>query len=403
MKIGILLGSIFLWIGFVGLEAKVSPPSSKESSFKQPSFSPFTAKVLGNKVRLRTSPDLYGAVVCEMNQGDFLLVEEELGDFYVVRAPKSTKVYVHKNYIFEGKVDANRVNIRLRPDLQAPILGQLNLGETISETKECVEDRKWLEISPPSKVRLYISKEYLSYAGGASYLEEVEKRKEKAQHLLQQAISLSEEQQKLPFEQMKPQEAISLYQQIIENYADLKTEVLQAKTYLADLQENYLEKKLVYLSSAQKKEEEIESVIFPPVEKEERQLTSWPIELWKKKNPFLAKHLNPKMKAWMLVEKQLFDQWFAFNPEKNVEDFYLEQKVNAQVLKGVIQAYDPNIQNRPGDYVLRKNGAFVAFLYSTHIDLDQFLGKKVSILVAPRSNHYFAFPAYFVLEADGPT
>ncbi len=379
----------------------LSIASFLQAEVVQPVFTPFTGKVLGQKVRLRPSPDLKGEEISTLMQGDLLLVKGEIGDFYEVKAPMNLSAFVYKNLVSEGKIDADRVNIRVKPSKESTVLGSLNMGYALL-IRDDTSYLKWIKIAVPESCSLYVAKEFIGYAGNPSYLEEREKRKEAGLKLLQEALSLADQEEKKPFEQMQPQEAIAKLQKVIEAFSDLKPEVQQAKLCLACLQENYLEKKLSYLALASK-EESVEEVFFPDIKEEtsnqkEIAETSLSLEIWKEKNPFLNKTLTPKMKTWVFVEKELFDSWYAFHPQKSVEDFYLEQKVNGDTLQGVIQAYDPGMNNRPGDYVLRKNGAFAAFLYSTYYDLDTFLGKKVTILVSPRPNHHFAFPAYFVLE-----
>ena len=53
-----------------------------------------------------------------------------------------------------------------------------------------------------------------------------------------------------------------------------------------------------------------------------------------------------------------------------------------------------------GDYVLKDKDLTKAYLYSTQINLQDYVGKKVTVLVTPRSNNNFAFPAYFVLSVE---
>jgi len=42
----------------------------------------------------------------------------------------------------------------------------------------------------------------------------------------------------------------------------------------------------------------------------------------------------------------------------------------------------------------------VAYLYSTQVNLEDFVGKRVTLLVSPRPNNNFAFPAYYVFEVE---
>jgi len=54
------------------------------------------------------------------------------------------------------------------------------------------------------------------------------------------------------------------------------------------------------------------------------------------------------------------------------------------------------IKNKPGDFIITKDNETKAYLYSTKCDLNQHVGKKITMKVSPRPNNNFAFPAYFV-------
>ncbi|MGD0665819.1 MAG: hypothetical protein ABSA17_08880, partial [Rhabdochlamydiaceae bacterium] len=70
------------------------------------------------------------------------------------------------------------------------------------------------------------------------------------------------------------------------------------------------------------------------------------------------------------------------------------------ILTGIVEPYASMVKHKPGDYVLKDKDLPKAYLYSTQVNLQEYVGKKVSILVVPRSNNNFAFPAYFVLSVE---
>src|SRR6185436_8172560 len=94
-------------------------------------FSPFTGKVKGKKVRLRANADLESRVVKELNRSDLLVVTGEKGDFYSVEPPPGSKAYVFRSFVLDGVVEGNRVNVRLEPSLDAPVIAHLNSGDPI--------------------------------------------------------------------------------------------------------------------------------------------------------------------------------------------------------------------------------------------------------------------------------
>ena len=106
------------------------------------------------------------------------------------------------------------------------------------------------------------------------------------------------------------------------------------------------------------------------------------------------------MQLWDTVEESLYLSWSAFHTGKKLEDFYAEQLANASVLTGTVENYSHPVKNKPGDYILRGDDSPAAYLYSTRVDLSAYIGKTVTVLVAPRPNNHFAFPAYYVLSVE---
>src|ERR1700722_8977632 len=122
--------------------------------------SAFTGKVKGKKVRLRVNADLDSPVVRELGKNELLSVVAEKGDFWAVQAPAGTKAYVFRSFVLDNVIEGNRVNIRLEPTTDAPIISHLNAGDKIQGTI-CASNNKWLEISAPANTRFYVAKGYL--------------------------------------------------------------------------------------------------------------------------------------------------------------------------------------------------------------------------------------------------
>ncbi len=377
-----------------------------KSSLKAPEnqqilpFRSFTGKIVGNKVRLRTKPDFDGHIVRQLQKNDLILVVGEEADFWTVEAPKNTKAYVFRSYVIDNTIEASKVNIRLEPNIEAPIIGQLLSGEKV-QGEVCLHNNKWMEIAPPKTVHFFVSKEFVSAAGPAELFAKMEKKKAEASFLLNHSYSLAEEECKKPFEEMDPKPAIAEFEKILQNYSEFEEEIVQAKEGLAALEDNYIKKKVAFLEG-KRDDSTVVEVAFPKLAGGSMTM---PIKqdpnIWQKRNYFHKnKNASAKMKYWQAIEEGLYSSWSSFHSEKKPDEFYLEQKVNAHTLKGAIESYDTVLKNKPGDYILKDNNSAIAFLYSTHIDLDNWVGKKVQLIVSPRPNNHFAFPAYFVLEVQ---
>jgi hypothetical protein len=58
------------------------------------SFTPFTGKVIADKVRMRTTPDLDGHILNQINKETLLLIVGEKNDFYAIKPSPETKLYI---------------------------------------------------------------------------------------------------------------------------------------------------------------------------------------------------------------------------------------------------------------------------------------------------------------------
>lgn len=378
-------------------ETPAKAPVKKAESFK-----PFTGKVQANKVRVRSKPDLESHIIRQLAKGDLLLINGEEGEFWSVQPPKGTKAYVFRTYILDGVVEANRVNVRLEPHADAPIIAQLQAGDKV-RGDVCAMNHKWLEIEPPVSAKFYISKEFVSQAGGPEYLAAMEKRSAQARELVSSAFLIAEAECKKPFEEMSILEATEKFQTVLNSYADFPETATQAREGLALLKDTYLQKKIAYLESKAELPAELKQELLAKHHAENKELFKNEVvrpdpNLWQQRRP--KQTLTDRMRLWDTIEESLYLSWTAFHTGKKEDEFYQEQRANATVLTGTIQCYDYPVKNRPGDFVLRGAEAPIAYLYSTHVDLEKYEGKTVTILASPRPNNHFAFPAYFVLSVE---
>jgi uncharacterized protein YgiM (DUF1202 family) len=390
----------FLSISFLAFAAPAAPKPNSTIAKKAESFKPFTGKLVANKVRIRAKADLESPIARQMNKNELLLVVAEEGDFYAIEPLKDTKAYVFRSYILDNVVEANRVNVRLEPHVDAPIIGQLQAGEKIQGTV-CSMNHKWLEIAPPKGTRFYVAKELVSHAGGPEYLANMEKRKSQVEELLTSAYLNAETECKKEYEEMAPQHAIEQFQTIMRNFADFPEATTQAKEGLALLKETYLNKKIAYLESKAELSSTVKQELIAKHKAESSELFTnegarIDPSIWSKRS-----QKKDNLGFWDTMEESLFLSWTAFHSGRTFDEYYIEQKANASVLTGTIERYTYDVRNKPGDFILRSSDdAPIAYLYSTQVDLDQYAGKTVTLLASPRPNNHFAFPAYFVFSVE---
>lgn len=308
-------------------------------------FHPFPGKIIRSKVRLRLQPNLDGQILRELAQNDLVIVVGEDEGFYAIKPLSDTKAYVYRTYVIDDTIEGDRVNVRLEPNTESPVLAQLNTGDRI-EGVISPRNNKWLEIAPPPSVRFFVWKDYV------------------------EQISDEEMASKL-----------AKTDQMHNDSSGTKPETDDAAAEIA-----------ASLFSGSPEATFNETNLNMPSEH--------PAHDWNQ--AFDAGTKTDKMLAWIPVEKDLYESWSLLHNDATLHNYYTEQLQESFVVRGIVEPYHRAIRNKPGDYILvtQETNLPAAYLYSTQIDLEEHTGKTIDLRVAARPNHHFAFPAYFVLAIE---
>ena len=99
-------------------------------------FEPFQGEINSENANLRADATVTSETICMLNKGDGVEVVRQLYDWYKIRLPRQAPSYISKDFVSDigkdrGEVLKDNVNIRLRPDISAPILGRLNSGDLV--------------------------------------------------------------------------------------------------------------------------------------------------------------------------------------------------------------------------------------------------------------------------------
>ena len=337
------------------------------------SIDPFTGSITGSRVRMRLQPTLDSYVLKECTPHELVQVIGAVDDFYAILPDATQKAYVFRTYVLDGAIEGTNVNIRLKPDTTAPILLQMQQGDKITG-RPCKENPKWLEIDMPSSVRFYVAKEFITNEGPLSlYAERAQERKELMAKILSLDIAIKVELSK-PFNDIDPSRIKKELEDIQQKAKDAMPDLAKKAAWLSRrMEQEYLKAKL----SLQPEE-------TPPAPKEVQKI-----------EPATPPSISFSLKE----QEQNYIQSKIDTKEINSTDelYTLEQK-NPVLLKGKIIPFDRTLKVKPGDFVLIHpvTKVPVAYLYSTKINLDSFVGSFVAIEAGERPNHDFALPAYFV-------
>lgn len=383
-----------------GVEAETAPVAKETQPFQ-----PFAGRITGNKVRLRTAPHLDAPVIKELGNGEVFAITGEEKEYYIVTPSKEAKGYVFRTFILDDVVEGERVNVRLHPDTEAPIIGRLNSGDRING-KINADNNKWYEIELPATAHFYIAKEYVSNIGSVEIIAQLEEKRKEGSHHLNASLLFARAEMQKPFNEMDVEAVNQRFQSLVNDYADIPEIVAKAKEASSLVLETYNQKKsLLAEANAQtgkglqldqfQKLAQMGKELKKPTQKgdvaETAETSSAIVGL---------ATVTDKMRVWQPLEESFYHLWAASHDEKSVEQFYEEEELNASVLTGLVEPYNKPVKNRPGDFLLKSENLPLAFLYSTKINLQEYVGKQVTIIATPRPNNNFAFPAYFVLSVE---
>jgi hypothetical protein len=424
MSLSVLLrvGSVAVAAAFMapeGVLAHESAPSVPSVySAKEAAFDPFTGKISRNKVRLRLLPSLDALILTELDRDTLLNVVDESEEFYAVMPLKDTKAYVYRTYVLDGVVEGSRVNVRLEPALESPVIAQLNSGDRVEGDISALNS-KWLEIQPPASTRFYVCKEYVEKVGGPSMIQDLERRSQELDQKLKTAYIHSKKELKKSFPSIDWAGIAAKFKEIAEDYSDFPSQVARGEELLTEMMQAYLQKKVSYL------EAQVSTLNYTPFPKDsydrekdpqrnELYSTAFTEELSDASDIsdnkeelewnflFDPASMTTKMAAWVPQELALYNSWLEGNPDLTAYQFYQQQAVEQVRLHGLVEPYARVVRNKPGDYLLvhSTSNLPIAYLYSTKINLQEKVGQEVTLYGVKRANNNFAFPAYYIIAIE---
>ncbi len=124
---------------------------------------PFDGEINANMINVRADSTIGSDVICSINRGEPVSVIGQLYDWYKIRIPKGCPAYIHKSLVAPlddktVKVLKNRVNIRLRPEEQSPIIGKANADEIVTVTGSAGD---WFKIEPIASSFGWVNKKFV--------------------------------------------------------------------------------------------------------------------------------------------------------------------------------------------------------------------------------------------------
>ncbi len=115
-------------------------------------------RVTGDRVNLRAGPDLNVEVLDSAMRGEELVCLEQTNGWVAVQSPESLDFWVAAEYVQNGVVQPEKLNVRSGPSQNYSVVAVVNKGDMLSLRGEFND---WLKIAPPQGSRVWISTDFV--------------------------------------------------------------------------------------------------------------------------------------------------------------------------------------------------------------------------------------------------
>ena len=116
------------------------------------------AQVAGDRVSLRAHPTVSSDLLERAMRGEEMVYMGKTNGWVAVQAPDSLTYYVAGEYIKDGKVAPEKLNVRSGPSLNYTVVGVVNKGDAVEVRGEFND---WLKIAPPAGCQVWVSEKYV--------------------------------------------------------------------------------------------------------------------------------------------------------------------------------------------------------------------------------------------------
>ena len=150
----------------------VSGPSAKEIVSEV--APPESATVSADRVNVRARASLIGERVTQLRKGDQVTVlakvtvapprDGEPADWLRITMPAAGQTWVNIGFVKEGKVTANKLNVRAGGGERFSIVGRLAKGDAVKEKRVAGD---WIEIEHPPGAHAYIAAQFVTLGQAA--------------------------------------------------------------------------------------------------------------------------------------------------------------------------------------------------------------------------------------------
>ena len=117
-------------------------------------------RVTGDRVSLRAKPDLNGDLLDRAMRGEEMAYFQKTNGWVAVQAPDSLDFWVAGEYVQNGVIEPEILNVRSGPSRNYSVVAVLSKGDAVSLRGEFND---WLKIAPPQGSRVWISEDFVEF------------------------------------------------------------------------------------------------------------------------------------------------------------------------------------------------------------------------------------------------
>jgi len=196
-------------------------------------YFPYMGRITRNRINIRASASTGSEVMGQLKKGQDVVIIGEDGNWCKIKPPQDATAWIYADFVKDGIVTKDNVNVRAGATLSSSVLGQLNEGDYVHVIKK-IED--WYQIEMPEGMGYYVYKKFVKYLCPVDdydfYLEKEKKTKE----LFKQAEEFRRKELRKRYFEVNYDLIIKKYQEIIDYNPD-SLEAEKALQRIADAKE----------------------------------------------------------------------------------------------------------------------------------------------------------------------
>ncbi len=124
-------------------------------------------EVIKDRINVRADSTITAQTICMLKKGETVEIAGEKFDWYSIILPKDFTAYLSKHYVDviaakRGKINATRVNLRLKPSLEAPLVGTVEENSLVTIVGK---NGDWYQVKAYPYARGWVNKHFIASHG----------------------------------------------------------------------------------------------------------------------------------------------------------------------------------------------------------------------------------------------